>query len=138
MDTIRKEKKDALYKKSPKRYHDNLKTVAGLQPRAKDQPNLATVRELATNEITSNPQAIIDTIHPHYEREHARTNLDTVPTPPWENPNNPNPYYTKRKDPNQTQYPLDHYLSRGHYTMACQRASTRKAPGPDTLPNEII
>ena len=96
MDTIRKEKKDALYKKSPKRYHDNLKTVAGLQPRAKDQPNLATARDPVANEITSNPQPIIETIQPHYEREYARTTPDTIPVPPWEVPNNPYPYCTKR------------------------------------------
>jgi hypothetical protein len=55
MDTIRK-KEDALYKKSPKRYHNNLKTAAGLQPRAKDQPNLATIRDPTTKEITFNPK----------------------------------------------------------------------------------
>ncbi len=44
IDKLRK-KEDALYKQSPKRYHANLKTTAGLQPRAKDQPNLSTIRE---------------------------------------------------------------------------------------------
>ena len=66
MDTIRT-KEDILYKKSPKRYHDNLKTAAGLQPRAKDQPNLATARDPVANEITSNPRPIIKTIQSHYE-----------------------------------------------------------------------
>jgi len=54
MDTIRK-KEDGIYKNRPKRYHDNLKTTADLQPRAKDQLNLATVRDPATNGITTNP-----------------------------------------------------------------------------------
>jgi hypothetical protein len=85
MDTIRK-KEGGLYKKSPKRYHDKLKTAAGLQPRAKDQPNLTTVRDPATNEITSNPQTTIDTIQSHYEREHAQATLDTIPAPPWKTP----------------------------------------------------
>jgi len=129
MDTIRKIE-DALYKKSPKRYHNNLKPAAGHQSRAKDQPNLATIRDPATNEIKSNPQTIIDTIQTHYEHEHARTTTDTIPSPPWQNPSNPDPYDTKHKDPNQTQYSLDHYLTRDHYTMACQRASTEKGPRP--------
>ncbi len=38
MDKLRK-KEDALYKKSPKRYHANLKISAGLQPRVKDYDN---------------------------------------------------------------------------------------------------
>jgi len=90
MDAIRK-KEDALYKKSPKRYHNNLKTAAGLQPRAKDQPNLATIRDPITNEIKSRFQTIIDIIQSHYEREHARTTPGTIPAPPWEDPNNPDP-----------------------------------------------
>jgi hypothetical protein len=33
---------------------------------------------------------------------------------------------------------LDRVLTRTQYTMACQRASTGKAPGPDALPNEVL
>jgi len=42
VDSLRK-KEDQLYKKSPKRYHNNLKIDAGLQPNAKDQPNLDAI-----------------------------------------------------------------------------------------------
>jgi len=52
MESIRKNEGD-LYRKSPKRYHNNLKTPAGLQPRAKNQPNLAITREPTTSRITS-------------------------------------------------------------------------------------
>jgi len=38
-DSLRK-KEDQLYKKSPKHYHNNLKTAAGFQPNAKSQPKL--------------------------------------------------------------------------------------------------
>jgi hypothetical protein len=137
MDKLRK-KEDFLYKNSPKRYHANLKTSAGLQPIAKDQPNLATIRDPKTHEITSQPQAIIYTIQSYYEQEHSRTTPDNLPTPQWQNPSNSDPCETKLKDPNKTQYTLDHYLTRGHYTMAYHKASTGKAPGPDALPNEII
>jgi hypothetical protein len=81
MDMIRI-KEDSLYKKSPKRYHADLKTAAGFQPRAMDQPNLAPTRDPDTLEITSNPQTIVETIQSHYEREHARTTPDTIPAPP--------------------------------------------------------
>jgi hypothetical protein len=57
---------------------------------------------------------------------------------PWLNLNNPNPYETKREDPNKAQHTLDHYLTRGHYTMAYRKASTSKAQSPDVVPNEII
>jgi len=127
MDMVRK-KEDALYKKSPKRYHANLKTVAGLQTRAKDQPNLATVRDPATNEITSYPQTIVDTIQSYYKREHERTTPYTIIAPRWENPNNLDPYYAKRKDPNQTQHPLDHYLTRGHYTLWPAKGPRQERP----------
>jgi len=39
VDSLRK-KEGHLYKKNPKRYHNNLKTAAGLQPNAKHQPKL--------------------------------------------------------------------------------------------------
>jgi hypothetical protein len=105
-------------KKSPKRYHANLKTSAGLQPRAKDQPSLSTIRDPETNEITTQPQAILDIVHSHYKQEHSRTTPDNLPTPPWQNPDNPDYYETKPKDPNKAQHTLDHYLFRGHYNMA--------------------
>ena len=38
-ESLRK-KEDQLYKKSPKHYHNNLKTAAGFQPNAKSQPKL--------------------------------------------------------------------------------------------------
>ncbi len=91
MDKLRK-KEDTLYKNSPKRYHANLKISAGLQPRAKDQPNLATVRDPKTKEITSQPQAIIDTVQTYYEQEHSRTTPDNLQKPPWQNPSNQDPY----------------------------------------------
>ena len=112
--------------------------MAGLQPRAIDQPNLTTIRDPETNEITSKSQDIIDIVHAHYKQEHSHTTPDNLPTPPWQNPDNPDHYETKPKDPNKAQHTLDHYLTRGHYTMAYQKASSGKAPGPDALPNEII
>ena len=105
MDSIRK-KEDALYRKSPKRYHNNLKRAAGLQPRAKDQPNLATIRDPTTSEITSHPLNIIIIIQSHYTHEHSRTTPEIIPDPPLQNPNNPDPYDIKRKNPNQAQHSL--------------------------------
>ncbi len=128
MDKLRK-KEGALYKKSLKRYHANLKTSADLQPRVNDQPNLATIRDPKTYEISSHPQTIIDTVQSHFECEYSRTTPDTLPTPLWLNPNNPYPYETKREDPNKAHHTLDHYLTRCHYTMAYQKASTDSTPG---------
>jgi hypothetical protein len=59
VDSLRK-KKDQLSKKIPKRYHNNLKTAADLQPNAKDQPKLEDIRDPTTNEITTTPPRIID------------------------------------------------------------------------------
>ena len=44
VDSLRK-KEDQLNRKSPKRYHNNLKTAVGLQPNAKDQPRLDAIRD---------------------------------------------------------------------------------------------
>ncbi len=76
-----RQKEDALYKKSPKRYHASLKTSASLQPRAKDQPNLDTIRDPNPNEVMAQPRAIRDTVQSHYKLEHSRTTPDTLPTP---------------------------------------------------------
>ena len=98
MDSIRK-KEDALYKKSPKRYHHNLKTVAGLQPGARDQPNLSTITEPNTVQITSHPQTILDTLHTHFEKEESRVTPDTLPIPPWLDPKNLDSYTTPKRNP---------------------------------------
>jgi hypothetical protein len=58
-DSLRK-KEDQLYKKSPKRYHNNLKTAARLQPNAKDQLKFEANRDPNTNNIITSPPQIID------------------------------------------------------------------------------
>jgi hypothetical protein len=84
-DTLRK-KEDKLYKKSPKRYHNNLKTAAGLQPNAKDQPKLEAIRDLATNSITAHPTQVIHILQTHFEIEHSRNTPDHIPPPPVAKP----------------------------------------------------
>jgi len=122
MDSIRK-KEDALYKKSPKRYHTNFQTAAGLQPCAKDQPNLTTIIDPNTGQITSHPQTILDTLHTHFEKEQSRVTPDTLPIPPWLDPNNPNTYTTPKQNPSDMkQLSLDQHLTRSHYNTAYQRA----------------
>ena len=138
MDSIRK-KEDALYKKSPKRYHHNLRTDAGLQPCAKDQPNLSTITDPNTGQTTSHPQSIMDTLYTYFEKEQSRVTPETLPTPPWLDPNSPDPYITPTRNPTNTQQlSLDQHLTRSHCNTACQRAPQGKAPGPDSIPNEII
>ena len=93
-----RKKEDQLYIKSPKRYHNNLKTTAGLQPNAKDQPKLEAIRDPITNNITTSPTQNIETLQTHFEKEHSRTTPDHIPSPPWQSPHNrtltPTPYRT--------------------------------------------
>ncbi len=72
------------------------------------------------------------------KKEHSRTTPDNIPAPPWQNPKNPDAYTNNHTKPPQQQLPLNEILARAHYTMACQRTPTGKAPGPDTIPNEVI
>ena len=37
-----------------------------------------------------------------------------------------------------SQHTLDNFLTKNHYTTACHKPSTDKAPGPDAIPNEIL
>ena len=138
MDYIRK-KEDALFKKSPKRYHHNLKTGAGLQQGARDQPSLSTITDPYSGQITSHPQTILDTLHTHLENEQSRVTPDTLPIPPWLDPNKLDSYTTPRRNPSDIkQVSLYQHLTRSHYNTACQRAQQGKALGPDSIPNEII
>jgi hypothetical protein len=57
-----------LYKNSPERYHNNLKTTAGLRPNAKDQPKLEAIRDPTTNEITTHQSQIVDILQTHFEK----------------------------------------------------------------------
>jgi hypothetical protein len=127
-DTLGK-KEDSLYKKSTKRYHQNLKTAAGLQPKVKDQPNLSNIRDPNTNEITAEPHHILTVLQTHFKKEQSRNTPEDIPLPPWQNPLNPDPYTTPRKgDQDAAQHTLDHYLTRGHYAAACDTASVGKDP----------
>ena len=68
VDALRK-KEDQLYKKIPKRYHNNLKTAAGLQSNAKAQPKLEAIRNPTTNEITTQPSQIVGILlQTHFEK----------------------------------------------------------------------
>jgi hypothetical protein len=135
VDSLRK-KEDQLYKKSPKRYHNNLKTTAGLQPNAKDQPKLEAIRDPNTNEITTHPPRIIDILQTHFEKEHSRNTPDHIPPPPWQNSLNPDPYTNPKANIPTPQHTLDYFLPKNHYTA--DKASTGKAPDPDAIPNEIL
>ena len=66
-NSLRK-KEDKLYTKSPKCYHNNLKTASGLKPNAKDQPNLESIRDPTTNEIITQPTQIVHIIQQHFEK----------------------------------------------------------------------
>jgi hypothetical protein len=136
-NSLRK-KEDQLYKKSPKRYHNNLKTAAGLQPNAKDQPKLEAIRDPTNNNIVTSPPQVINILQAHFEKEHSRTTPDQIPTPPWQNPLNPDPYTNPKPNTPTQQHTLDYYLTKNHYTIACHKASVGKAPGPDAIPNEIL
>ena len=67
VESLRK-KEDQLCKKSPKRYHNHLKTPASLQPNATDQPRLEAIRDPNTNKITTNPSQIINILQTHFEK----------------------------------------------------------------------
>ena len=84
-------KRNRLYKTSPKRYHNNLKTEVALQPNAKDQPKLDAIRDPTTNEITTHHTQIINILHTHLKKEQSCNTPDT-PRPPGQNPLNPDPY----------------------------------------------
>ena len=81
VSSLRK-KEDQLYKKSPKRYHNNLKTATGQQTNIKDQPKLDTIRDPTTNDITTHPPRIIDILQTHFEKEHSHNTPGHIPPPP--------------------------------------------------------
>jgi len=78
-----------MYKKSPHKYHTNLKAMAGLQPKANEQLNFATIRVTHTNKITSGPQIILDTLQTRVATEQSRVTPDDLSIPPWQDPTNP-------------------------------------------------
>ena len=90
-DSLRK-KEELLYKKIPKRHQNNLKTKAGLQPNAKDQPNLNAIRDPTTKEITTNPTQIINILKTYFEKKHSCNTLEHITLPPWQNSLNRDTY----------------------------------------------
>jgi hypothetical protein len=100
--------KDLLYKKSPKRYHSNLKMAAGLQPIAKDHPSLDAIQYLTTKEITTYPTHIINILPTHFEKEHSRNTPIHITLPPWQNPLNPDPCTNPTSNTTTIQHTLDY------------------------------
>jgi hypothetical protein len=66
---IFRKKEYSLYKKSPRRYHHNLKTTAGLQTKAKDQLNLVMIRDPRTNEILAELNQILNILKTYFEKK---------------------------------------------------------------------
>ncbi len=60
------------------------------------------------------------------------------PTPPWQDPLNPDPYTNLKPNTPTRQHTIDYYLTKNHYADACHKASAGKAPGLDAIPNEIL
>jgi len=137
VDSLRR-KEDQLSKKSPKRYHNNLKTAAGLQPNAKYQPKPDAIQDPATIESITHLPRITDILQTHDEREHSRNTPDHIPPHPWQNPLNPDPYTNPKASTPTPQHTLYYYLTKNHYTAACHKALADKALGLDAIPNEIL
>jgi len=78
-DIIRK-KEGFLLKKGPNRYNQNPKTVAGNQLKAKDQPNLATIRDPSTTEVIAEPIPSTSSNHTSKKNTPA-THRSTSPSP---------------------------------------------------------
>jgi len=84
-----RDKENASFDKSPKHYHNNLKIIAGLLPRARDQPRVTTLRHPLTNTIHNTPQDAIAIVTKYYTKEQQRATPDHLPQAPWTQPQNP-------------------------------------------------
>ena len=84
-----RDKENKIYDKSPKHYHNNRKTSAGLLPRARDQlPTVTTLRHPPTNTMHNTPQEVIGIVTSHYTKEQQRASPDHLPQAPWTQPQN--------------------------------------------------
>jgi hypothetical protein len=113
---------------------------AGILPRPRDLPKLTAVRHPTTQKILTEPAEAIVLTTEHFASELSKATPETLPIPPWEDPNNPDTYELKPHTPSHSplSQSLENILTRNHYTIAVQGSSQGKAPGPDTIPNEII
>ena len=111
---------------------------AGLKPSAKHTPKLTTIRDPCTGKLTQDPTEMLDIATIHLANELKRLTSDTLPAPPWTIPNNPDNFVLENPTITQPLPSVDQTLTKGHYTTALARTSIGKAPGPDTIPNEII
>jgi hypothetical protein len=91
--------------KSPKYYPNNLKISAGLLPRARDQPEVTTLRHPFTNIIHNTPQDFIDIITIHYTKEQQRATPDPLPQAPWIQPQNSDNFEVNSPTQDTTPHP---------------------------------
>ena len=131
----RTQKADKEYDTNPKRFHQSLKKLAGLENDASAQ--LTAVRD-QNGDIVTDPQEAIATVHHYYQTELSRATPNPVGPPPWEAPNAidritiPQP---AGATPNMT---LLEMIDIGFLETAIATLAEGKAPGPDGIPNEII
>jgi hypothetical protein len=136
-----REKENKSYDKNPKQYHNNLKISAGLLPRARDQPRVATLTHPTTKTTHAQPHEVKDIVITHYVKEQQRATPNHLPKAPWTQPQNPDNYDITPPPHNTTPHPattLDTYITRSHYDRATTWAPEGNAPGPDAITDELI
>ncbi len=61
-----REEENKSYDPSPKQYHNNLKIIASLLPRARDHPRITVLTNPKTKILYTNPKNAIDIISTRY------------------------------------------------------------------------
>jgi hypothetical protein len=112
-----------------------LKIKSGLLP-----PNNATstLQRITKPDktVATSPSAVLEAVHSHFATELSRATPHELPIPPWELPNNPDNFTIEpRGDPSLT---LADMITRDTFDKTLNSRGTGKAPGPDSIPNEII
>jgi hypothetical protein len=120
-----RDKENNNYDEIPKHYQYNLKTRAGLTPRARDQPRVTTLTNPKNKQ--TNPQEVIAIVTTHYEKEQQRGTPKHLPNAPWTQPQLPDNFTIQPSTPHTTTQ-LDETLDKYLIKKPLRYNSDKKCP----------
>jgi hypothetical protein len=130
----KKSRANTAYDVNLKSYHRLLITKSGLLPRCSATSTFHKVTRPDTTTVDS-PHEVIAAVHSHFDEELSRATPPELPIPPWENPQNPEPFVlAPRGDPFIT---LTDMMARDTFDQTVSSLGAGRAFGPYGIPTEM-
>jgi hypothetical protein len=130
-----KSRANTAYDACPKSSHRLLKIKSGLLAHSHATSTLHKVTRPDKTTVTS-PTEVLAVVHSHLDAEVTRATPPQLLVPPWEHPDNPDQFLIESRE--GSFLTLADMITRDTFDKTINSLGTRKPPGLDGIPNEVI